>query len=236
MDKNLRNKILKGEIDINNQSYFFKLLIKSFIFDLNRKLSIRNIPLKHFVLNTGDERMYLEEKGQDMSIEPFEVSNENFVYMTVPRGMVTPKGINILTDQLTNPYSNGNFNIEFEGVTHTFHSEFRRIPFTFSIELKYIFDTYTDLMEMIQHIFAKLTFIQNFEFDYMGQKILCTYKIPDSFEGEMMMEFDGLTSDDKTRKLNLSFDIESNFPVFYPRTAVENDSFITNTKLNLNIK
>lgn len=236
MDKELQRKILKGEIDINNQSHFFKLLIKAFIYDLNRKISIRNVPLKHYILNTGDDRIYLEEKGQDMSIEPIEVSNENFVYNSVPRGMIVPKGINILTDQLTNPYSNGNFQIDNNGNLHTFHAEFRRIPFTFSVELKYIFDTYTDLMEMIQHVFSKLTFIQNFEFNYMGQKILCTYKIPDSFEGEMMMEFDGLTSDDKLRKLNMSFDIESNFPVFYPRTAVENDAFITTTKLNLNVK
>lgn len=117
--KQIWNDVRKGVIDINNQDLFLGLLSKSFLYNINQKLSLRGIPVPHYILNTGDDIMYLEAKGQDHSIErpalPGQtpvVSNENYVYSQIPRCMVQPAGLNIPGDQLTSPYSYGRFEFE----------------------------------------------------------------------------------------------------------------------------
>ena len=60
IDTTLTNKIREGEIDINNQSLFFSAIIKGLLNKLYKDLKIRDIYIPHFILNTGDDTMYLQ--------------------------------------------------------------------------------------------------------------------------------------------------------------------------------
>lgn len=233
IDLSLSNKIRRGEIDINNQSLFFSIIIKGILIKLQDDLNIRGNQIPHIILNTGSDSMYLEVKGHDNSIEPYEVSNENYVYNTIPRCIVNPKGVNLIPDQLTTPYSKGILQYENEDGVNTFVAEFRRMPLTLSMELNYYVDTYTDLLDLMQKIISKLSFIQTYYITYMGQSILCSYKMPDSFEGDYSMTIDGTYSDNKSRKLSLNLEIETNFPIYNNRSVIQADHMIKQTDFDI---
>lgn len=232
--KSVWNKIKTKEIDINNQQLFFLTVAKGFIYKLNQNIKLRDQYIPHYILNTGDDIMYLEVKGQDHSIEPVDVSNEKFVYSQIPRCMVQPTGINIQTDQLTNPYAHGSFQVEYEDMIYDFRAEFRRIPLTYGFTLKYYFDTYTDAMDVTQQLIANLAFINIFNVTYLGQRIECSYNLPDTETTEYMMEFDGITTDSKYRTMSLDLEVSTNMPAIYSDTAIPADAFIKTSVLGVN--
>lgn len=226
IDTTLTNKIREGEIDINNQSLFFSVVIKGLLNKLYKDLKIRSVSIPHFILNTGDDTMYLQVKGQNQAIEPLEISNEEYVYNQIPRCIVNPKGINLIPDQLTSPYSNGVFQYEGDNEVTTFNAEFRRMPFTMAFELKYILDSFNDVLDLTQQIISKLAFIQTYNITYMGQTIVCSYKIQEDIESEYDINIDGNYNEDKHRKINMSITVESNFPIFNNRSVIQSDHFI----------
>ena len=61
----------------------------------------------------------------------------------------------------------------------------------------------------------------------MGQNITCSYKIPESLQEEHNMELDGTTTDSKYKTITLSLEIETNFPIFEPRTIVSTTDYIS---------
>lgn len=231
-NKELILKIREGEIDCNNQELFFSILIKGLLNRLDDDITIRNISIPHIILHTGDDLIYLNVKGQNMAIEPYEVSNEDYVYNIVPRCIVTPTNIDLVPDQVTNPYSRGNFQFQTEDSLYTFSGEFRRMPIKLSVELKYYVNTYKELLELVQQIISKLTFIRTYNITYMGQLIKCSYKIPESFAGEHLTELDGTTQDNRCKTLSLSIEVESNFPIFSNKTITDTDKVINLFKSN----
>lgn len=220
------NMIRRGKIDCNNQSSFFGILIKGLMLDLRKYITIRGKVVPHYIPNTGDETMMLEVKGHDISIEPVEVSNENYIYTQTPRCVVTPHGITLQPDQLTSPYSNGVFQIEYDEQLFSFISEFRRMPLTMSFDLTYIVDSFTDFLELTQHVVSKMAFVRNFKIVYMGQTIKCSYKISESMDGEHTIEFDESESDNRRHKLPMSIEVETNFPVYSAETVMPTDKYI----------
>lgn len=225
--KDIRKKVIREEIDINALENFFSKLLKGLMADLVDSIRVRGKAVPHLIINTGDDIMYLEVKGQDMSIEPGEVSNEKFVYNYVPRGVVTPAGIDILTDQLTSPYTRGQFQFEYDDNLYTFTAEFRRMPLKMQVNVKYYLDSFTDSLELIQYIVTHINFIRNYQIIYMGQSIPCSYRFPESLEEQFNAEFDGLSQDSKYKTVEIQLEIETNIPVFYPRTAIEGDLTIS---------
>lgn len=235
MDENtqeLWKKVKSGAIDINRQQLFFSIVAKGFIYKLNQNLQLRNIIIPHYILNTGDDIMYLEVKGQNNAVEPLEVSNEDYVYSQIPRCMVQPAGINIQTDQLTSPYAHGNFQLEHMDMVYNFRAEFRRMPITYTFSLKYYLDNFIDSLDVIQQIITNLAFINRFDVIYLGQKIECSYKVPDDYQGEFMFEFDGITTDSKYRTISMELQVDTNMPVIYGPTLIPADAYIKETVLN----
>lgn len=225
-DEQLWNKIRKGEVDPNHQELFFLAMIKALIYDLNKNLKVRGEYVPHFIVNTGDDTMYLMVKGQNQALEPLETTNEQFVYSCVPRCIVTTAGITIPTDQLTSPYSYGGYQLEYDGQLNSMVAEFRRIPIEMSVSLKYYLDTFTDALEIAQEIITKMAFINMYKFVYMGQVIPASYTMPDSQDIEKNLEFDGLSTDSKTRNVSLDLKCESTLPVFYEATSIPSDKII----------
>lgn len=228
--KDLRDKILRGEIDINNTELFLKGFYKGFLYDINNHIKVRGCQIPHIVLNTGDDTMFLDVKGQDHSIEPLEVSNEDYVYNQIPRALVQFNGLTLQPDQLTAPYSRGSFSFEYDDLIYGITSEFRRMPLLANIAVKYIFDNFTDVLECSQQLITNLAFIKDFTFTYLGQTIFCTYKISESVNTELHLEFDGLSTDSKNRIINLDIEAETNIPVFNNKSVIFEDSYITSTK------
>lgn len=222
----LWNDIRQGNIDINNQQLFFSIVAKGFIYKLNQNLILRGLNIPHYILNTGDDIMYLEVKGQNHAEEPIEATNEKFIYSQIPRCMVQPAGINIQLEQLSNPYSHGKFEMEYNDMVYGFRAEFRRIPVTYSFSLKYYIDNFTDALDITQQIISNLSFINLFKVIYLGQQINCSYQIPDSYQTEYMMEFDGITTDSKYRTISLELEVLTNIPVIHKETVIPADMFI----------
>lgn len=226
VQKELREKIIRGEIDINAQENFFKALYMGFLYDINKKIKIRGCEIPHIVLNTGDDIMFLEVKGQDHSKEPAEVVNEDYVYNQVPRAMVQFNGVNMQTDQLTNPFARGKFSLLYKDFVHGVTAEFKRMPVKCEASVKYYLDNFSDLLDTTQALITNLAFVNDYNITYMGQTIFCTYTLPDSVDNQIQMEFDGITTDSKNRTVEVNLELESNIPIYMPRTVIFEDNFI----------
>lgn len=228
----IANKIRKGDLDINVQELFLSSLIKGLLLKLNSEIKIRNIDVPHMILHTGDDRMWVETKNYNASIEPLTISNEGSVYSIIPKCVVTPSSVDLDLNQLTSPYSLGSLQYESPNGLCMLTGEFRRIPVKIGVDLKYYTDSYTDMLELIQYIIANLSFIRTYDIVYLGQKIKCSYKIPESFGEEHTMELDGALSDNREHSLSLSVEIETSLPIFNNRTIMPS-KIITKTIANI---
>lgn len=227
------SEMIKNEtIDINTQENFLSKVIKGVMYDLNTIIKVRGKNVPHLIISTGDDTMYLDVKGQNQAIEPQDISNENYVYSVIPRGVVTPSGINLETDQLSSPYTRGRLQVEHDDTLYEMTAEFRRMPMTMRISIKYILDTFTDTLNLMQHIITHLSFVRTFTIIYMGQQITCSYRFPEAMEEQFNAQFDGLSTDAKYKTVEIELEVETNIPVFYPRTVIPADMVITNPLFN----
>ncbi len=222
------DKIRRGEIDINNQSSFFGTLIKGLLWNLNQQIQLRKKNIPHYIINTGDETIFTGIKGADETADPTNIENENYIYTKIPRCAVSPKGITLSEDQCTSPYALGSCQYEDDDNLFTLTGEFRRLSLTMSFDLEYLVDSYTDYLSLCQQIISKMAFIRVFDIVYMGQKIPCSYKIPDSLEGDYSVDFDLDTTDDKRKKISISIEVETVYPIFDPATMMAADNYIKN--------
>jgi hypothetical protein len=231
---NIVNDIRNGIIDVNIQENFMSILIKGLLYNLTGCIKVRNNPVPHFILHTGDDRMWLETKGYDASVEPLTISNENAVYSIMPKCIVNPNGIDLDINQLTSPYSLGTLQYSDPEVgTIMLSGEFRRVPIKISIDLKYFTESYTDMLELIQYVISNLAFIRTYDIIYMGQKIKCSYKIPESFSDEHTMDIDGAMSESRDHNINFSIEVETNMPVFNNKTIMSTDKIIVTPVSNV---
>ena len=90
--RDLRARIMRGEVDPNNSSLFFADAIKASILFLNDKIKLRDKRVPHFILNTGDDILYREL--MNYSYSKTEITDEDFVYNEIPRGIITANDIN----------------------------------------------------------------------------------------------------------------------------------------------
>lgn len=228
-------KIRNGEIDCNNQQSFFSKLLKGLLLKLTEDIIIRDKHVPHVILNTGDDTMWLLEKEYDYKKEPYEVTNEQYIYQTKPRCVVSPGSLDTVPDQLTNPYSRGQLQFEYDDQLMVLSGEMRRMPVKINVDLTYLLDSFTDLMTMTQIIFTKLAYIRNFKFVYLGQTIMASYRVPDNIQGDHLAEIDGTVTESKDRKISMSLEVESTLPVYDPKTIVDASKLITHTISNLDI-
>ena len=130
------------------------------------------------------------------------------------------------TDQLTSPYTRGKFSLPYKDLIYGVTAEFKRMPVKCEAAVKYYFDNFSDLLDATQALITTLAFINDYNISYMGQTIFCTYTLPDSVDRQLQLEFDGITTDSKNRTIELNFELESNIPVYMPRTVIFEDNFI----------
>ena len=223
--QSLIQDIRSGKIDINNQELFFSILIKGLMSKLDDNIKIRGIEIPHIILHTGDSTLHQFESNKNHSDD---ISSMEEIYNIIPRCIVDINNIDLSVDQLSSPYSMGLIQYECEDGIYSFMGEFRRYPMKLNCELKYYVDSYTDMLALFQQIITKLSFIQTYNISYMGQTIVNSYKTPDSFDGEHLMEIDGTTTDSKYKTVSCSIEIETTLPVWDHKTLVYNDCRIAN--------
>ena len=222
--KELRARIVRGEVDPNNSSLFFADAIKAAILFLNDKIKVRDKRVPHFILNTGDDILFRELMGYSYS--KTEITDENFVYNEIPRGIITVNDINTLPDQLTQPYVRGYFEVEDAGQVYEFSAETRRMPVQSTINIKYYLDSFTDCLALSQYLITTLCYVRTFQFDYMGNAVMCSLKFPDAFSADIpsSITFD---SDSKYKSISIDLTLETNLPIFDTGTAIESDALIS---------
>jgi hypothetical protein len=88
------------------------------------------------------------------------------------------------------------------------------------------------MLELVQQVITKLSFIRTYDIMYMGQAIKCSYRLPDNFSEEHLTELDGMTQDDRSHTLQISLEVETNLPVFSPRTMMDAGKIITKPYLH----
>ena len=224
--RDLRARIVRGEVDPNNSSLFFADAIKASILFLNDKIKLRDKRVPHFILNTGDDILYREL--MNYSYSKTEITDEDFVYNEIPRGIITVNDINTLPDQLTQPYVRGYFEIEDAGQVYEFSAETRRMPVQSTIGIKYYLDSFTDCLALSQYLITTLCYVRTFQFDYMGNAVMCSLKFPDAFSSDIpsSITFD---SESKYKSIAIELTLETNLPIFDGRTAVETSAIIRTT-------
>lgn len=216
--------------NLNNKQNFFSTIIKGFIRDLTR---VSGIP--HMIMHTGDDTMYLFERGYDASREPIEVTNQEGIYNKTPRGVVAVNGIGLMPDQLTNPYVRGNCQIETGDTLKTYNAEFRRVAVKLDMEVAYYSDSFNRMLDICQYIVTDLCYIRTFKVSYLGQVITVSYKLPDTLDNEFQVDLDGMLQDSKDRKITLNIELESNIPVYDNDTAVDSNISISDFKYKINV-
>lgn len=228
--KTLRQRIIKGEVDINNTELFFGNMIKGALLFLNDTISLRDKSIPHFILNTGDEILYRELMHYKYDTK--NVTDEDFVYNSIPRCIVSPADLNVEPDQLTQPYCRGNFELEDSGHLYEFSAEMRRLPIKTTLGLKYYVDSFTDALALSQKIMTNIATIRTYKFTYMGETIIASLTFPNSTQIEKPAE---LSFGDESRFKTVSIDLElsTNIPVYNNRTAVETGAVITDWDNNI---
>ena len=78
--RDLRARIVRGEVDPNNSSLFFADAIKASILFLNDKIKLRDKRVPHFILNTGDDILYREL--MNYSYSKTEITDEDLIEKT----------------------------------------------------------------------------------------------------------------------------------------------------------
>ena len=218
----LISKIRSGEIDCNQQDNFIGAVIKGILWDLTR---VSGIP--HTMIHTGDDTMWLFERGYDASKEPVQVTNQDGIYQKIPYCAVDAGGVTIMPDQLSNPHVRGVFQMEYENNLYTLNGEFRRLPIQMELNLNYFSDSFTMMLGQIQFILTHLAYINTLYINYMGQSIIVSYKTPDNVDSEYLTDLEGLTSESKLRHLSLAIEVETAIPVFNNRTIMDDNKRIT---------
>ncbi len=230
--KSVRQRIIKGDIDINNSELFFGNMIKGALLFLNDNITLRDKSIPHFILNTGDEILYRELMHYKYDTKT--VTDEDFVYNAIPRCVVSPADISVEGDQLTQPYCRGNFELEDGGHLYEFSAEMRRLPVKTTLSLKYYIDSFTDALALSQKLMTNIATIRTYKFTYMGETVIASLTFPDSTQIEKPTE---LSFGDETRYKTVSIELElsTNIPVFNARTAIETGAVITDWDNNIGV-
>lgn len=229
-------------LDLNSRENYFNKLISAFLVDISSIMSLRgSISIPHFIPSTGDDTIYLMDRGYNGSLEPCEITNQaNVYYQRNPRCVCQVGGINLLNDQLTSPFVHGVATIENiengeeNGTVTTYSAQFRRYPVQVSIDCKYVVPTFNDVLWLTQHIITNAATIRTFKFVYLGQVLSASYRLPDAYQGEFPIEIDGTSQEDRNKTVSISLEIESNLPVYDNDTAVSTNKVILKTVGNIN--
>lgn len=213
---------------------FISVVIKGALSWLTRNVVLYNKPIKHFVFNTGSSVMYVETNGYNMSWS--ETTGEDAVYMSKPRCVVETGDIEIDAAELSQPHvrgvyerecvykdENGNESPRTEG----FNAEMRRVPVTIGLTLRYALSSFNESIVLIEEIMSKFMFQQYYNVIYLGQTIMCSIELPQSFKIDTSA-VDLASAESGQKTITLQVSVRCNYPRINEATEMSNSDIIRN--------
>lgn len=219
----------------NKDERFFSIVTKGALSWLTRNIILYNKPIKHFIYNTGSSIMYVETNGYEMSWN--ETTGEDQIYMSRPRCIVSIGDINIEKSELTQPHIRGIYerevkyndkDIKIQG----FNAEIRRIPITIQLNLNYVLSSFNESIVLTEELISKFLFQQYFNVVYLGQNIMCSIELPESFNIETN-KIDMTSTETNQKTISCSINLCCNYPRINEKTEISNEKVIMNFKYNL---
>jgi hypothetical protein len=178
-----------------------------------------NVPFYYSL--TGDERFLLDTFADDI------VSENRFIELNtdmIPRGHITLKGFNIISDEFANPNVWLRTVSENEKEIRKVLNRVRAIPISASYDLEILLSNEIDVFKCSQSIMDTLWLYKFMYFEYNFMNIDAVMLLPDSNQIEISREKD-LTSSNNI-KLTVSFDVQT----YYPAFRKDNDEFSRSPK------
>lgn len=213
---------------------YFSILIKGCLAWLNNNICMYDEPIKHFIFNTGSAYMYIESDGYEFKWS--ETTGEDKMYMHLPRCVCEIGGVNIPTEELTNPFVRGiyerksSIDNEYKG----YNSEMRRLPIELDLTLHYVLSNFNEAIILLQELIDKLIFQKFFNITYLGQKIQCSIEFPQQNNINVnKIDFD--STDVNQKNIDVQIKIESYYPIINIDTEIENTKIIQTGIYNLDI-
>jgi hypothetical protein len=170
---------------------------------------------------SGDERFLLDTFQDDI------VSENRFVELNtdiIPRGHITLKSFNIMSDEFANPNVWLRMVVENQVEIRKILAKVRAVPITVDYELSILLSNEIDTFKCSQAILDTLWIYKFMYFEHNFMNIDAVIIMPDSSSIEINRE-KNLTSDN-TIKLTLSFQVQTYYPAFR-RDRVNLDGYPT---------
>ena len=207
----------------NRDERFFALVVKGLISWLNRNIVLYNKSINHFIFNTGSSYLYMESNGYEYNLS--ETTGEDAMYMQLPRCILEISGIDFPMEELSAPFSRGNYERRSGNQLQGFNAEIRRLPIELSINMKYYLSNFNETIILLQELIDKIIFQQYFNIIYLGQTIQCSVEFPGNVNPEIN-KID-MTSPDPNQR-NITFDVKicTNYPLINTRTEIPTDKVI----------
>ena len=207
----------------NRDERYFAILVKGLISWLNRNIVMYNKPINHFIFNTGSSYLYIESNGYEYSVS--EVTGEDTIYMSLPRCILEITNIKVPTEELSMPFSRGNYERRNGNQLSGYNAEIQRMPIEMSINAKYYLATFNEEMILAEEIINKLMFQQYFNITYLGNIIQCSIEFPSDL-GIQINKIDMASAEPNQRTIELSLILCSNYPNINERTEIPTDRVI----------
>jgi len=208
----------------NRDERFFSIIVKGLISWLNRNIVLYNESINHFIFNTGSSYLYMESNGYEYNLS--ETTGEDTMYMKLPRCILEISDIDFPTEELTSPYSRGNYERRSGNQLQGFNAEIRRLPIELSLNLKYYLSNFNETLVLLQELIDKLIFQQYYNITYLGQIIQCSIEFPGNVNPELN-KIDMTSPDPNQRNITLNVKICTNYPLINTRTEIPTDKVIT---------
>lgn len=193
----------------NRDERYFSILMKGLLSWLNRNVIMYNKPILHFVNNTGNSYMYMENIGYEFSWS--ETSGEDQIYMQTPRCIVSMENISFPTEELTSPYARGTYERLAGNEIRGFNAQIRRLPIQMSVNLKYVLSTFNEAIVLLQEILDVFVFQRYFNIVYLGQTIECSIEYAMDYSIQIN-PIDMTATDTNQKVIEFSINVCSSYP------------------------
>lgn len=208
----------------NRDERFFSLVVKGLLSWLNRNIVLYNKSINHFIFNTGSSYLYVESNGYEYNVS--ETTGEDTMYMKLPRCLIEISDINIPMEELSAPFSRGNYERCSGNQLQGFNAEIRRLPIELTINMKYYLSNFNETIVLLQELIDKLVFQRYFNITYLGKIVQCSIEFPANYNPELN-KID--MSSPEPNQRNITFDIKicTNYPLIDTRTEIPTDKVIS---------
>jgi hypothetical protein len=208
----------------NRDERVFSLVVKGLLSWLNRNIVLYNKSINHFIFNTGSSYLYVESNGYEYNVS--ETTGEDTMYMKLPRCLIEISDINIPMEELSAPFSRGNYERRSGNQLCGFNAEMRRLPIELTINMKYYLSNFNETIVLLQELIDKLVFQRYFNITYLGKVVQCSIEFPANYNPELN-KID--MSSPEPNQRNITFDIKicTNYPLIDARTEIPTDKVIS---------